>query len=167
MLRQAQANWLALGAEGRAVCLNQFADALASELVPLAEALAVDTGRKTFAQFEAAKSIELIRMWAEKSGPILDALSGSGASRQVPSVQFEHRLIPYQMVAVISPWNVPPVARHDRQLSGAIRRMCSAIEAFGGDAPVYRTITACSESDSEIGSGVSHRYWGLSNWQAQ
>ena len=71
-LRQAQAHWLALGVEGRAACLNTFADALASELGPLAEALAVDTGRTTFAQFEAAKSIELIRMWAEKSGPILE-----------------------------------------------------------------------------------------------
>ena len=106
-LRQAQAHWLALGVEGRVACLNTFADALASELGPLAEALAVDTGRTTFAQFEAAKSIELIRMWAEKSGPILDALSASGASGQVPSVHFEHRLIPYQVVAVISPWNVP------------------------------------------------------------
>ena len=107
VLRHAQTDWFALGVEGRALCLNRFADAVASELVPLAEALDLDTGRTTFAKFEAAKSIELIRMWAQKSGPILEAMSGSGASEQVPSVHFEHRLIPYQMVAVISPWNVP------------------------------------------------------------
>ena len=107
VLRQAQTDWFAFWAPRVALCLNRFADAVASELVPLAEALDLDTGRTTFAKFEAAKSIELIRMWAQKSGPILEAMSGSGASEQVPFVHFEHRLIPYQMVAVISPWNVP------------------------------------------------------------
>jgi acyl-CoA reductase-like NAD-dependent aldehyde dehydrogenase len=73
----------------------------------LAEALAIDTGRRTFARFEAFKSVELIRMWAERAVPILDQLSGSGQSGQVPAVHFQHRLIPYEVVAVISPWNVP------------------------------------------------------------
>ena len=46
-------------------------------------------------------------MWAERAGPILDELVGAGQSGQVPAVHYQHRLIPYQVVAVISPWNVP------------------------------------------------------------
>ena len=106
-LRAAQAQWVAIGASGRAACLNQFADAVMAEVGPLGQALSVDTGRSTFAQFEAIKSVELIRMWAERAGPILDELVGAGQSGQVPAVHYQHRLIPYQVVAVISPWNVP------------------------------------------------------------
>ena len=106
-LRAAQAQWVAMGASGRAACLNRFADAVMAEVGPLGQALSVDTGRSTFAQFEAIKSVELIRMWAERAGPILDEVAGTGQSGQVPAVHYQHRLIPYQVVAVISPWNVP------------------------------------------------------------
>lgn len=106
-LRLAQSSWFALGATARAQCLNRFADAVMTEVEPLAAALAIDTGRSTFAQFEAIKSVELIRMWAERAPPIIDQLSGDGQSGQVPAVHYQHRLIPYQVVAVISPWNVP------------------------------------------------------------
>ena len=106
-LRAAQAQWVAMGAAGRAACLNRFADAVMAEVGPLGQALSVDTGRSTFAQFEAIKSVELIRMWAERAGPIFDDLAGAGQSGQVPAVHYQHRLIPYQVVAVISPWNVP------------------------------------------------------------
>ena len=106
-LRAAQAQWVAMGASGRAACLNRFADAVMAEVGPLGQALSVDTGRSTFAHFEAMKSVELIRMWAERAGPILDELAGAGQSGQVPAVHYQHRLIPYQVVAVISPWNVP------------------------------------------------------------
>ncbi|MFL2501796.1 MAG: aldehyde dehydrogenase family protein [Luminiphilus sp.] len=106
-LRAAQAQWVAIGASDRAACLNRFADALMAEVGPLGQALSIDTGRSTFAQFEAIKSVELIRMWAERAGPILEELAGAGQSGQVPAVHYQHRLIPYQVVAVISPWNVP------------------------------------------------------------
>jgi acyl-CoA reductase-like NAD-dependent aldehyde dehydrogenase len=106
-LRAEQAQWVAMGASGRAACLNRFADAVMAEVGPLGQALSIDTGRSTFAQFEVIKSVELIRMWAERAGPILEALAGAGQSGQVPAVHYQHRLIPYQVVAVISPWNVP------------------------------------------------------------
>lgn len=106
-LRSAQMQWSALGVEGRAEVLNRFADSVTAELGPLAQALSVDTGRTTFAHFEAMKAVELIRMWAERAGPILQDLAGAGQSGQVPAVHYQHRLIPYEVVAVISPWNVP------------------------------------------------------------
>ena len=106
-LRAAQAQWVAMGASGRAACLHGFADAVMAEVGPLGQALSVDTGRSTFAHFEVMKSVELIRMWAERAGPILDELACAGQSGQVPAVHYQHRLIPYQVVAVISPWNVP------------------------------------------------------------
>ena len=106
-LRVAQTDWLAMGATARAQCLNRFAEAVMAEVEPLAAALAIDTGRSTFAQFEAIKSVELIRLWAERAPPIIEQLAGAGQSGQVPAVHYQHRLIPYQVVAVISPWNVP------------------------------------------------------------
>ena len=106
-LRAEQAQWVAMGTSGRAACLNRFADAVMTEVGPLGQALSIDTGRSNFAQFEAIKSVELIRMWAERAGPILDELAGAGQSEQVPTIHYQHRLIPYQVVAVISPWNVP------------------------------------------------------------
>lgn len=106
-LRSAQPGWQALGAAGRAASLNRFADALMAEVGALSAALAIDTGRRTFAQFEAHKSVELTRMWADRLGPILESVATSGHSGQVPSVHYQHHLIPYEVVAVISPWNVP------------------------------------------------------------
>ena len=61
-LRAAQAQWVAMGASGRAAGLNRFADAVMAEVGPLGQALSIDTGRSTFAQFEAIKSVELIRV---------------------------------------------------------------------------------------------------------
>ena len=87
-LRAAQTQWVAMGASGRAACLNRFVDAVMAEVGPLGQALSVDTGRSTFAQFEAIKSVELIRMWAERAGPILDELAGAGQSGQVPAVHY-------------------------------------------------------------------------------
>ena len=106
-LRDEQVGWQALGAEGRANCLNRFAEEMMAELEPLGQALAADTGRTTFAQFEAVKSIELIRMWAERAPSLLSEAERSGQSAQVPTVHYQHRLVPYSVVAVISPWNVP------------------------------------------------------------
>jgi succinate-semialdehyde dehydrogenase/glutarate-semialdehyde dehydrogenase len=42
-LRVAQSSWFALGATARAQCLNRFADAVMTEVEPLAAALAIDT----------------------------------------------------------------------------------------------------------------------------
>jgi succinate-semialdehyde dehydrogenase / glutarate-semialdehyde dehydrogenase len=106
-LRDEQVQWQARGAEERADCLRRFADEMMAEVGAIGDALAIDTGRTTFAQFEAIKSIELIRMWAERAGPILSDAACSGQSGQVPTVHYQHRLIPYSVVAVISPWNVP------------------------------------------------------------
>ena len=93
-LRAAQAHWVAMGASDRAACLNRFADAVMAEVGPLGQALSIDTGRSTFAQFEALKSVELIRMWAERAGPILEGPASAGQLGQVPAVRYQHRLIP-------------------------------------------------------------------------
>ncbi|MGB1438610.1 MAG: aldehyde dehydrogenase family protein, partial [Luminiphilus sp.] len=63
-LRAAQGSWLARGAAGRAAILTRFADELQAQFSDLAEQLSVDTGRRTFAQFEVVRAIELLRHWA-------------------------------------------------------------------------------------------------------
>lgn len=106
-LRAAQGAWLARGAAGRAAILTRFADELQAQFSDLAEQLSVDTGRRTFAQFEVVRAIELLRHWAERIETELDAINDCGRSQQVASVSFSHVAIPYEVVAVISPWNVP------------------------------------------------------------
>jgi len=106
-LKVHQAAWQDLGAKGRAAVLYRFAEALASESDSLSEQLAVDTGRRTFAQFEVFKSIDLVRHWADRIESMFEALASHGQSAQVPTVSYQHLLIPYRSVAVISPWNVP------------------------------------------------------------
>ena len=106
-LKVHQAAWQDLGAKGRAAVLYRFAEALASESDSLSEQLAVDTGRRTFAQFEVFKSIDLVRHWADRIESMFETLASHGQSAQVPTVSYQHLLIPYRSVAVISPWNVP------------------------------------------------------------
>ena len=106
-LKANQTVWRELGARGRAAVLYRFAEALASESESLSEQLAVDTGRKTFAQFEVFKSIDLVRHWADRIEAMFETLASQGQSAQVPTVSYQHLLIPYRAVAVISPWNVP------------------------------------------------------------
>lgn len=106
-LRGNQVDWHNVGPAGRAAALLHLSDALQKEFASLAEALAIDTGRQTFAHFEVAKSIDLVHQWSKSVCSLFDSLANAGHSAQVPSVSFQHELVPYPVVAVISPWNVP------------------------------------------------------------
>ncbi len=105
--RQAQMHWQASSPHHRAVVLRRFADQLDIEFSELSKSLAIDTGRTTFAQFEVAGTIQLIRQWADRVEEALAIVNDSGQSQQVATVSYQHRGIPYPVVAVISPWNVP------------------------------------------------------------
>ena len=92
-LKQNQSAWQDLGAKGRAAVLYRFAAAMASESDSLSEQLAIDTGRKTFAQFEVFKSIDLVRHWADRIEAMFETLASHGQSAQVPTVSYQHLLI--------------------------------------------------------------------------
>ena len=105
--RAGQVEWQARGPAHRAMALEQFAAAIEAAFGDIAASLAIDTGRTTFAQFEIVRSIELIRHWAGRIEGDLAAFNESGRSQQVATVGYRHQGVPYGLVAVISPWNVP------------------------------------------------------------
>jgi acyl-CoA reductase-like NAD-dependent aldehyde dehydrogenase len=105
-LREEARAWEALGVDGRCAALEAWGEALAARRGELGEALTIDTGRRTFAHFEVQKAIDLISHWCRRA-PALAAEARGGQSAQVPSVHYRHRLVPYPVVGIISPWNVP------------------------------------------------------------
>ena len=105
-LRTAASTWDALGVEGRCDALASWGEVIAARRRALGEALTIDTGRRTFAHFEVQKAIDLISHWCRRA-PVLAGEAQGGQSAQVPSVHYRHRLVPYPVVGIISPWNVP------------------------------------------------------------
>ena len=106
-LRAAQVQWARSSPAERASVLSRFADELQLDFSQLAEELTVDTGRSTFSQFEVGRAIELVRHWSAQIESELSAINDAGRSKQVTSVSYSHLGVPYGVVAVISPWNVP------------------------------------------------------------
>lgn len=105
-LRKAQGAWQQAGVEYRCAQLRQWAAAIEAHRQAITDALCIDTGRRSFAALEVEKVLQLIAHWCERA-PQLLAEAGAGVSAQVPTVHYQHRLIPYPLVGVISPWNVP------------------------------------------------------------
>lgn len=105
-LRSAQPAWDQAGVSWRCQQLAHWGEAIAAQRAGIAEALSVDTGRRSFAALEVQKVLDLIAHWCQRA-PQLMAEATAGTSAQIPSVHYRHRLVPYPLVGVISPWNVP------------------------------------------------------------
>ena len=105
-LRSAQPGWEGLGPAGRAKALLAWRDALGRHAGEIAAALCVDTGRHLMAHIEVAGVQEWMAYWAGRAPGLLGA-TAAGTSGMAPSVHYHHRLRPYPVVGVISPWNVP------------------------------------------------------------
>ena len=105
-LRQAQIAWQDAGVDFRCEQFEQWRNAIVTNRAAIAEALCADTGRRLFAHFEVQKVLDLIDYWIGRA-PQLLAKPKEASSRLVPSVRYHHELVPYQLVGVISPWNVP------------------------------------------------------------
>jgi acyl-CoA reductase-like NAD-dependent aldehyde dehydrogenase len=107
-LRRAQPAWDAAGIEQRCRVLGLWAEAIAEGREAIGEALATDTGRRSFAHFEVQKALDFIAYWRERAPTLMQSYAG-GQSQQIPSVSYRHRAVPYPVVGIISPWNVPLV----------------------------------------------------------
>lgn len=105
-LRAAQADWFNRGIEYRCSVMRQWADAMERHQKAIIGALTIDTGRHLMAVIETRGVIDKIRYWLERA-PILLAGQQHGVSGLVPSVHYRYQLVPYPVVGVISPWNVP------------------------------------------------------------
>ncbi|MBC6428148.1 MAG: aldehyde dehydrogenase family protein [Cellvibrionales bacterium] len=105
-LRTAQQSWQQAGLEYRCAQLAAWRQQLEDHGPAIAQALCADTGRRTFAHFELRKILEIVDHWLNQA-PHLLAEKPAARSALVPSVEYRHKLIPYPLVGIISPWNVP------------------------------------------------------------
>jgi acyl-CoA reductase-like NAD-dependent aldehyde dehydrogenase len=105
-LRCHQPAWEALGSSGRAQALMALSDAIGRHGDAIFTALSEDTGRRLMARVETSAVRDWMNYWAQRA-PRLLSEDSAGTSRMAPSVRWSHRLIPYSVVGIISPWNVP------------------------------------------------------------
>lgn len=105
-LRAAQPDWESLGVERRCDVLLQWKAAIADHAAAITDALCADTGRYLMAQIETRSVQDWIGYWSGRA-PALIGSRREGVSAMAPGVSWQHRLKPYPLVGVISPWNVP------------------------------------------------------------
>ena len=105
-LKEAQLVWSGKSLEHRCRVLSEWRDAIEKHSEAIAAALCTDTGRHLMAQFETAGTPQRIDHWIRR-GPEIMAQISSGTSAMVPSVSYHYHMVPYAVVGIISPWNVP------------------------------------------------------------
>lgn len=106
-LRQAQPSWAALTAEDRGDALRRLAAALRRHRDALAAALTADTGRAGLSRIEVDAMIATLNRWADTAPAIIAAAHVRDRRTGIPTITATTRLVPYQLIGVISPWNFP------------------------------------------------------------
>ncbi len=106
-LRKAQPEWATKTAEERGAALQQLADAMERNSETLVSALTDDTGRSGISRIEADAMARACRRWAESAPTLIAAAEVRDRQTGIPTITTSTRLVPYQLVGVISPWNFP------------------------------------------------------------
>lgn len=103
--RRAHGAWIRLGAEGRGQVLLELAASIEEYREPLLSALVHDTGRRIESVLEIEAVLGMLRRWA-RTGP--EALIEEAPwAASIPGFSISQDFEPFQLVAVISPWNFP------------------------------------------------------------
>lgn len=106
-LRAAQPAWAALSLASRLEVLGAFVTALADNAAALAQALSVDTGRRTISNVEIDGVKAMVARWAREAPSLIAGIEAARTPTALPGVTGGTRLRPYGLVGVISPWNFP------------------------------------------------------------
>ncbi len=106
-LRDGQVAWAAKTSDQRGAILRQWADAIEANLGAIITALTADTGRGGISKIEAAGVPGQIRRWAEMAPQLMADGQPADQPTSVPTITTSTRLVAYQLVGVISPWNFP------------------------------------------------------------
>jgi succinate-semialdehyde dehydrogenase / glutarate-semialdehyde dehydrogenase len=106
-LRAAQPAWLALGSDGRAAALIEWASALTAAAPALADRLSVDTGRRRIAMIEVMSIVGMLQRWAATGPAIIAGLASQDRPSANPTVTISSRHVPYPLFGAIAPWNFP------------------------------------------------------------
>lgn len=104
-LRQAQPQWEALGAQGRADVLLRWREQIVQSGDAIVEALTRDTGRRTESRLELNSILGMLDRWTTQAPQMLAPRTPVPASMPGKFVGGGAR--PRTLVGVISPWNFP------------------------------------------------------------
>ena len=103
-LRQAQIHWQQIGISGRIAALQQWKQAILSQRDRLTEALVNDTGRLSISELEIDSFLSSIDRWCKLAPELLQE---SEKNTAIPFIKLQQTFVPYSLVGVISPWNLP------------------------------------------------------------
>jgi succinate-semialdehyde dehydrogenase / glutarate-semialdehyde dehydrogenase len=103
-LRKRQADWLKTD---RPAALHKLADAIERHADAITAALTIDTGRAAISRIEVTGTIRMIRRWADNAAGIAAQHIMVNRATSIPGISTSTRLVPYQLVGAISPWNFP------------------------------------------------------------
>ncbi|WP_380875704.1 aldehyde dehydrogenase [Sphingomonas sp. DBB INV C78] len=106
-LRQAQPAWAALTPEVRGDALRKLAAAMGRQRDALVAALTADTGRAGISAIEVEAMTKTFIRWADHAPAVIAAAHVRDRQTAIPTITTTTRLVPYQLVGVISPWNFP------------------------------------------------------------
>lgn len=106
-LRSMQPVWASHEPDFRAAFLLKLAKAIESHSKAIIDALKVDTGRAAISRIEVDGTIRLIARWAAAAPAMIAAASVANRQTAIPAITTTTRLVPYQLVGAISPWNFP------------------------------------------------------------
>jgi acyl-CoA reductase-like NAD-dependent aldehyde dehydrogenase len=106
-LREAQKTWAARPLPERIAIMRRWVTELLAHARQIGAADGADTGGCHTSQFTAYIAVANISGWCEDAEGALARAQVSGQSVSMPTVQLRSQLVPYPLVAVISPWNAP------------------------------------------------------------
>ena len=104
-LRQGQTAWRQLGLERRIETLQVWKQALLAQKNNLLEAVVADTGRWSESVLEFDAVISTIDRWCKLAPELLSPREAKPTS--IPFIKLQNESVPYPLVGIISPWNVP------------------------------------------------------------
>ena len=106
-LRAAQPAWAAKTPEERSVVLRALGDALGRHRDALIKALTDDTGRAAISKIEVDAMAKTFHRWADSAPGLIAAAQVADRQTAIPTITTSTRLVPYQLLGAISPWNFP------------------------------------------------------------
>jgi len=104
-LRAGQPAWSRMPVEERVAALQAWREAMQTRRQRIVDAVCTDTGRHWESELETDLALASIDRWCRIA---LEALRPQGPKpSSIPFLSLEQQLVPYPLVAVISPWNFP------------------------------------------------------------
>ena len=104
-LLKAQTSWQQLGVAGRIKALQNWKQALLEHKEELIESLIQDTGRWSETLIEFDSFLSGIDRWCRLAPELLSP--DPDKTTAISFIQLQQQLVPYPLVGVISPWNLP------------------------------------------------------------